>query len=119
MAPQSPAKHSTTEPLRSQYYVPKSSILLAGTGVRKISSVACGFSSIKIDYLDYPKSLISIIDEFYAFSIKYRYSDILLKKKEHKLHLSCLFSCNHTCYCVNMVSVKSNDGVTLSPALSK
>ena len=31
------------------YYVPKSSILLAGgTGVWKISSVACGFSFIKI-----------------------------------------------------------------------
>ena len=38
------------------YYVPKSSILLAGTGIWKISSVACGFSSIKIDYSDYPKS---------------------------------------------------------------
>ena len=32
-------------------------------------------------------------------------SDILLKK--HKLHLSCLFCCNHTCYCVNMVSMTS------------
>ena len=48
-------------------YVPKSSILLAGTGVRKISSVACGFSSIKIDYSDYPKSLISRINEVYVF----------------------------------------------------
>ena len=38
------------------YYVPKSSILLAGTGVWKISSVACGFSSTKIDYTDCPKS---------------------------------------------------------------
>ena len=38
-----------------EYYVPKSSILLAGTGVWKISSVTCGFSSIKIDYSDYPK----------------------------------------------------------------
>ena len=28
-------------------YVPKGSILLVGTGVRKISSVACGFSPIK------------------------------------------------------------------------
>ena len=35
----------------------KSSILFAGgTGVWKISYVACGFSSIKIDYSDYPKS---------------------------------------------------------------
>ena len=34
-----------------------------------------------------------------------RYSDILLKK--HKLHLSHLFCCNHTCCCINMVSVTS------------
>ena len=39
------------------------------------------------------------------FLIKYRYSDILLNKQ--KLHLSRLFCCNHTCYCVNMVSVTS------------
>ena len=42
------------------------SILLAETGVWKISSVACGFSSIKIDYSDYPKSLISRINEVYV-----------------------------------------------------
>ena len=71
----------------------------------ELASVACGFSSIKIDHSDYPKSLISRINEVYVFSIKYRYSDILLKK--HKLHLSRLFCCNHTCYCVNMVSVTS------------
>ena len=40
------------------------------------------------------------------FSIKYRYSDILFEK--HKLHLSRLFCCNHTCYCVNMISVTSS-----------
>ena len=57
-----------------QYYVRKSSILLAGTGVRKISSVACGFSSVKIHYS------VNRINEVYVFSIKYRYSDILLKK---------------------------------------
>ena len=45
-----------------RYYVPKSSILLAGTGVMKISSVACGFSSIKN-----PKSLISRINEVDVF----------------------------------------------------
>ena len=45
----------------------KSSILLAGTGIWKISSVACGFSSIKIDYSDYLKSLISRINEVYVF----------------------------------------------------
>ena len=49
----------------------KSSILLAGTGVWKISSVACGCSSIKIQFSDL---------KFMFFSIKYGYSDILLKK---------------------------------------
>ena len=48
------------------YYVPKSSILLARTGVLKISSVACGFSSIKIDYSEFPKSFISRINEVYG-----------------------------------------------------
>ena len=32
----------------------------------EISPVACGFSSIKSDYSDYPKSLISRINEFYV-----------------------------------------------------
>ena len=59
----------------------------------------------KLYYSDYPKSLIRRINEVYVFSMKYHYSDTLLKK--HKLHLSRLFCCNHTCYCVNMVSVKS------------
>ena len=77
-----------------------------GTGVTKISSVAYGFGSIKIDYIDFPKSLISRINELCVFSIKYRYSDILLNK--HKLHLSLLFCCDHTCYCVNMISVTSS-----------
>ena len=54
--------------MRSTSMYQKSSILLAGTGVWKISSLACGFSSIKIDYSDYPKSLISRIDEFYVFN---------------------------------------------------
>ena len=79
--------------------------MFAGTGVWTISSEACGFSSIKFDYSDYPKSLISRINEVYVFSIKYRYCNILLKK--HKLHLSHSFRCNHICYCVNMVSVTS------------
>ena len=48
-------------------YEPKSSILLAGTGVWKISSVACGFSSFKFDYYDYQKSLIGRINEVYGF----------------------------------------------------
>ena len=50
-------------------------ILLAGTGVRKNSTVAGRFIPIKINYYDYPKR----INEVKMFSIKYRYSDILLK----------------------------------------
>ena len=38
----------------------------------------------------------------FMFSIKYRY-----RKYKHKIHLSYLFCCNHTCYCVNMFSVMS------------
>ena len=45
----------------------KSSILLAGNGTVKISSVACGFSPVKIDYSDYPKSFISRINEDHVF----------------------------------------------------
>ena len=35
-------------------------------------------------------------------------------KKKHKLHLSGLFCCNHTCYCVNMVSVTSGSSYVTS-----
>ena len=52
---------------KAQYYVQKCSILLARTGVRNISSVACGFSPIKIDFSYYPKSLISRMNEVYVF----------------------------------------------------
>ena len=34
----------------TQHYVPKSSILLAATGVRENSFVACGFNSFKAAY---------------------------------------------------------------------
>ena len=47
----------------------KSCILLAETGVRKVSSVAGGFSSFKIHYS------VKGINKAYVFS----YSDILLK----------------------------------------
>ena len=40
---------------------------VSGKCVRKISSVACVFGSIKIDYAAYPKSLISRINENYMF----------------------------------------------------
>ena len=39
-----------------KYYVEKSYIFLAGTGIRKI---ACGFSPTKIHFSDYPTSLIT------------------------------------------------------------
>ena len=48
------------------YYVRKSSFLLAGKGVRKISSLACDFSPRKIRLSNYPKSLISRINEVYV-----------------------------------------------------
>ena len=54
----------------------QNSSILLGTGVWKISSVACGFSSFKIAYSDYRKSLISRINEVYVFFNKillYRY----------------------------------------------
>ena len=49
------------------YYVPKSSILLAGTGVWKISFVACGSSFFKSIILIIRKSLISRINEVFFF----------------------------------------------------
>ena len=80
---------------------------MAGTGVWKSSSVACGFSSNKIDYSDYVSEKFNQQNKrsLCFFSIKYRYSDILLKT--HKLNFSQLFCCNRTCYCVNMVSLTS------------
>ena len=52
--------------------ITRSTMYQKAPGVWKISSVACGFSSIEIDYSDYPKSLISRINEVYVCSIKYR-----------------------------------------------
>ena len=43
--------------------------------------------------------------EFMCLSIKYRYSDILLKKKHINFIYNHLLCCNHTCYCVGMISV--------------
>ena len=48
----------------------------------KYRSVACGFSSIKLDYSDYPKSFISRLNDVYGFPIE----------KKHKLHLSLCFA---------------------------
>ena len=73
----------------------KNSILLAGTGVRKISSVACGFSPKKSVFLIAKKKLISRINEVYVFICS--------------INFICnrLICCKHTCYCVGMVSVTS------------
>ena len=68
--------------------------------MRKISSVACGFSPVKIHFSDYPKSLISRINKFMYFSIKYREINI-------NFIYNRLFCCNHTCYYVGVVSVTS------------
>ena len=48
------------------YYVRKLFILLARTGVRKMSSVACGLCPVKIHFSDYQKDSISIINESIA-----------------------------------------------------
>ena len=72
---------------------------------RKISFLVCEFSPIKIHLSDYPKTLITRINEVYVFFNKNSYSDILLENIS--FIKSCLFFYNHTCYCVNMVSVMS------------
>ena len=41
--------------------------MLVGTGIWQISSVACGFSSVKSDNSDYPKNLISGKKKFMFF----------------------------------------------------
>ena len=58
--------------------------------------------------LNYPKSLICRINEVFVsafFSIKYRYSDILLKKTIN--FIAVCFSCKYTCHCVTMASAMS------------
>ena len=72
----------------------------------KLSSVACGFSPVKIDYSDYPKSFISRINEVYFFFHKISIASSFFKT----FIVECcnrLFHCNQTCYCVGMVSVTS------------
>ena len=73
----------------------------------KISSVACGFSPVKIDYSDNPKNFISKINEVYFFPIKYSYSIFFFTT----FIVECcnrLFCCNQTGYCASMVSVTSH-----------
>ena len=56
----------------AKHYLPKSSIFVIWNWrIWKISFVACGFSSIKIDYSEHPKSLIIRVKmKFIYFSIK-------------------------------------------------
>ena len=75
------------------------------SAVRKMSSVACGFSSIKSHFSDYPKSLIIRRDEVYLFFNK---NIAILMKKNSTSFLTVLFCCNHTYYCIGMVSVTSS-----------
>ena len=71
------------------------------------ASFCFGFSPIYIQFSDSLKSLVSRINEAYVFfNKKYRYFiDILLKKTPINFIYKRLFCCNHTCYCVGMVSV--------------
>ena len=46
----------------------------------KISTVVCGFSPIQTNYSNSPKCIFNRINEVYAFSTKYRYSDLIEKK---------------------------------------
>ena len=62
------------------YYVQKSSILVARIGIWKISSLACGCSPIKIQFSEYPKNLISRINDGYVFFNKNNIEN-------HELHL--------------------------------
>ena len=65
-------KNQAQDYVRRSIEYENNSISLAGTGVRKISFVACGFSCIKIHYT------VNIINEVFFSEMKYRYdSDIL------------------------------------------
>ena len=62
-----------------------------------------GSAVSKSIFSDYPKSLISRINEVNVFF----HSDILLKNK-HNFIYNHLFCCNHNSYCLDMVSVTSS-----------
>ena len=73
---------------------------LAGTGVRKNSTVACGFSPIKIHYSDYPKRFNVVYDFFFN-----KRQCIAIIENTFAIFIAlviveccyCLFRCNHTC----------------------
>ena len=84
----------------------KSSILLAGTCERKISSVACGLFLVKIHFSDYLKNLIIKIHEDYLYFNKISLRQYFIENNINFIY-NCLCCCNQTCYCVGMVSVTS------------
>ena len=51
--------------------------------------------------------------KFMYFSIKYRYSNILLKKNINFIYNHLIY-CNHTCHCVGMVSMTSASHYVMS-----
>ena len=62
-----------------------------------------------MDYSDYPKSLFSRINEVYVLFNKISLAIAIFywKKKHINFNYNRLFCYNHTCHCVNMVSVTS------------
>ena len=76
----------------------------APSGVRKIRSVPCGLSPLKIHFSDYPKSLFSRINEDYVFFNKISLWQYFIEKNIIFIYYR-LFCCNLTCYCVGIVSV--------------
>ena len=76
----------------------------------KISSVACGFSPVNIDYSDYPKSLISRINEVYFFhkiSLWHLFYDVYCGMQPFVSLQSNLLLCWHGFFDVNVTLSKS------------
>ena len=81
----------------------KSTMFLARTGVWKLVLYHVDSALLKSIILILLKCLISRINEVYVYFNKISLY-ILLK---NNFIYNRLFCCNHTCYCVNMVSVTS------------
>ena len=82
----------------------------------KISSGARGFSSIKIYYSEYPKRLISRINDVYVFFNKislYRY----FIEEKHKLHLSRLSNIRALVLLNLLNSLRKSDKIITFPKL--
>ena len=81
--------------------------LLARTGVRKISSVACWFSPIKSLFTDYP-SLISRKNEVYVFFNKISLKQYFIEKNTPTSFLTvCLLQSHLLCVCMISVTTAS------------